>query len=186
MRRLALDLRSLLRSWRRDKLAVAAAVLALALGFGAGGVALTLVERIALTPAPYDRPDQLVFVESVHPEAASEGRVSMADYLDWREQSQVFSHLAVFREYSFTLLAPGVEPEELHATLASPALFQVLRRQAVLGRSFLAEEEIPGNDAVVLLSHGLWQRRFEGDAGVLGRQLRIPRPRHRALVPPRL
>lgn len=178
MDRLVLDLRALLRSWRRGKLAVAAALLALSLGFGAVGVALALLDRIVLEPAPYDAPERLVYVDSIPTDtaainAAADGRVSMADYLDWRERCEAFSHLAVMLEYSFTLTHPEAEPEELHATLASPALFQVLRRDAAHGRTFLAEEEIPGNDAVVLLSHGLWQRRFEADPGVLGRSIEL-------------
>lgn len=171
MRRLTLDLLALLRSWRRSKLPVAAAILALALGFGAGGAVLTLVYDVVLTPPPYDEPEGLVYLESVADDRATDGRVSMADYLDWRERTQTFDDLAMFLEYSYTLLTDHGEPEDLHTTLASPSLFRALRQDAQIGRTFVAEEEIPGNDAVVLLAYDLWQRRFEGDPGVLGREL---------------
>jgi putative ABC transport system permease protein len=97
--------------------------------------------------------------------------VSPANFVDWRERSDAFDHLAAFTSGSNTLTGDGGPPTRLTVTSASASLFSVLGVTPILGRGFTRDENDPGRDGVVVLSHSLWENRFGGDPGIVGRTI---------------
>ena len=167
------ELRLALRRLGRAPGFTAAAVLTLALGFGANVAAFTLVNTALLRPLAYPEAERLVIAWSSRPsERKLEEKVSAGDFLDWRRESRSFSALAAWTLWGAALTGTG-EPEELTMVRASAGLLDVLGAAPALGRAFLPEEETPGRHRVALLSHAAWARRFAGDPAVLGRTLRL-------------
>jgi len=149
----------------------AVAVLTLALGIGATSAIFSVVNGVLLRPLPYPHPQSLV---RVHEIVQKFGRFSVApaSFLDWRHQNTVFEHIAAFNSTGATLqTASG--PERVQGALVSWDLFDLLQVAPALGRTFRAEEDVPGRDSVIVLSHGLWQRRFSGDPKVLGQSVTL-------------
>jgi putative ABC transport system permease protein len=151
----------------------AVAVLALALGIGANTAIFTIVNAVLLAPLPYREPQRLVAMWETN--ARSRGRpntISPANFLRWRERATVFERTAPFYDYRVNLTG-ATEPEELVAMYVTPDFFPTLGVPALAGRTFAAEEGPKGHDAVAVLGFNLWQRRFAGDPGVLGRPIQI-------------
>lgn len=142
------------------------AIVTLALGIGANTAIFTVVNAFLLRPLPYGDADRLVMVDSQH--RGQSAGVSFADYEDWRRQNTVFEDLAFFNLRWNANLDFGTETETLNLTFGTANLFSTLQVAPMLGHSPTAAE----TDAV-LLSHGLWQRRFGSDASIVGRQLRV-------------
>ena len=149
------------------------AVLTLALGIGANSTIFSFVNAILLRPLPYKNPERLVLLDETATKRgiASMG-VSFPNFLDWREQNQVFEDIAAYSEDTYTL-AGGGEPEQLQGARISSGLFELLGVQPLMGRTFSAEEDRPNNDAVVILSYGLWQRRFGSDPQIVGQSINV-------------
>src|SRR5215831_10443409 len=146
-------------------------VLALALGIGASTAIFSVVNGILLRPLPYANPDRIVMVwMDNHRLGIDQDWHSYPNYVDYRDQNQVFEQMAAFNDRSFNLTGSG-DPERVMGMWATANLFQVLGVQPSIGRAFTVEEEEPGKDLVVVISHGLWQRWFGGDPGVIGQQL---------------
>jgi putative ABC transport system permease protein len=166
MQNLLQDIRYGLRVLWRSPGVTFAAVLALALGIGANTAIFSLVNAVVLRPLPYAQPERLVLAAYALAEAAP------ANFLDWRKQNQSFEDMAAVNFWSANLNA-GELPERLEGFQVTPSLFALLGVQPIQGRTFTAAEEQPGNDAVVLLSYGLWQRRFGSDPQIIGKTLTI-------------
>jgi len=170
---LAADLRYAFRQLRRSPTFTLAAVACLALGIGANTAIFTVINAVLVRPLPYAEPDRLVMLfEARKGNAASRNVVSPADFLDWRAQSQVFERTAAIYDYGVNLTGRG-EPAEVTAELASADLFPLLGLTPVIGRTFSAEEDGPGGARAVVLSQGLWQRRFGGARDVVGQVVRV-------------
>jgi putative ABC transport system permease protein len=153
----------------------AVAILALALGIGANTAIFSIVNAVVLRPLPYNDPEKLVkvwtrFVGIGLPN--DRNWVSGPELIDLKRQDESFSSIAAFRGASFNITGGGT-PERVEGAAVSAALFDVLGVQARIGRVFLPEEEEPGKENVVLLGHGLWQRRFGGDSTLPGKILTI-------------
>jgi predicted permease len=154
------------------------AVASLALGIGANTTIFTLINAVFLNPIPVERPSELVALYTVDESAANPfsnlNPLSRPNYLDLREQSGVFTDLC---SYTFPFpvnLATGGEPEQVFTELVSGNYFDVLGVRPLRGRFFRPDEdEAPGTHPVVVMGHGLWQRRFGGDPGVIGREIEI-------------
>ena len=142
------------------------AIVTLALGIGANTAIFSVVNAFLLRPLPYGAPDRLVMVDSQY-RGQSTG-VSFADYEDWRKQNNVFDDLAFFNLRWNANLEFGAETETLNLTFGTANLFSTLQVAPMLGHGPAA-----GDADSVLLSHGLWQRRFASDPAIIGRQLRI-------------
>src|SRR6185295_14180428 len=142
------------------------AIVTLALGIGANTAIFSVVNAFLLRPLPYGDPDRLVMVDSQQ-RGQSIG-VSFVDYQDWQRQNNVFDDLAFFNLRWNANLDFGNETETLNLTFGTANLFSTLQVAPLLGH-----DPISGNDDTILLSHGLWQRRFGSDPAILGRQLRI-------------
>jgi predicted permease len=148
------------------------AVLALALGIGANSAIFSIVNAVILKPLPYDKPEQLVqlwmrFTGIGIPN--DQNWVSAPEFVDL-QQNQSFSHLAAISGASFNININGT-PERIDSAVVSTSFFPLLGVQAALGRVFLPEEGQPGRDRVVLLSDGLWRRRFGADPAISGRKI---------------
>jgi predicted permease len=149
------------------------AILGLALGIGANVAFFSVVNSVFLRPLPYREPDRLVRLSSTN-EAQSLTRVgfSYSRYVAVQEQQQVFSDLALSIGNAFTLTGRG-DPEQLVGLQASAALLPALGLQPAIGRSFSPAEDSPGGQHVVLISHVMWQQRFNRDPSVLGQALTL-------------
>ena len=165
------DLRYGTRQLARSPGFTAVAVLTLALGIGANTAIFSVVNGVLLRPLDYDDPDRIIVVWGKHPQIGREA-ASLPDFTDWRAQNSSFESMTGAGR-SFLTLTGGEEPERLMATLVTGDFFDVLRVRPILGRGFLPEEDRPGAGRVVLMSHGLWQRRFGGDPNIVGRALTL-------------
>ncbi|HVF68414.1 MAG TPA: ABC transporter permease [Pyrinomonadaceae bacterium] len=148
------------------------AVLTLALGIGANTAIFSVVNELLLRPLPYRDAASLVMLWEVSPSGNRQNNISRANFRAWREQSKSFESMAAFYDNRLNLTGVG-EPEELSVQLATPELFHVLGVEPVLGRAFTEEDGRPGTPDVAVLSYGLWQRRFGGDRGVVGKPVML-------------
>jgi putative ABC transport system permease protein len=148
----------------------AVAVIALALGIGANTAIFSAVNAVLLRPLPFPEPERLVLVRDL--QQADETPASYPEYLDWKEQGRTFEHLAGAFNTSYSLTGQG-EPEQLLGVRVSANLLPMLGLKPMIGRNFQPEEESRSGERVVILSYSLWQRRFGGDPGVLGRNLTL-------------
>jgi putative ABC transport system permease protein len=153
----------------------AAAILALALGIGANTAIFSVVNAVLLRPLPYHDPDRLVKVWMKFTGIGlpnDQNWVSAPEFVDLREMSSGFSHLAAYAAAGYNLTSGGL-PERIEGAMVSASFFPLLGIEARLGRVFLPDEEQPGRDSVVLVSHGLWQRRFGANPNLPGTALTI-------------
>jgi putative ABC transport system permease protein len=163
------DLRYGVWMLRRSPNVTLIAVLTLALGIGANTAIFSVVNAVFLKTLPYPDPQRLVWIAEV---VQGEEMNGAADYIHFQEQSQTFDHLAAFTSDPIYLTGRG-EPEQLDSVGATTTLFPALGVAPQLGRAFTPEEDRPGGAPVVILSHALWQRRFGGDAGIIGQSLTL-------------
>ncbi len=163
------NVRFALRSLRRRPAYTTMAVAMLALGIGANTAIFSVVDAVLLRSLPYQDPATLVVVFADGSARGQSNRLgtTAGDFLDWREQADAFSGLTILRNESrrLTTVESPVVPL-VHAVTAN--YLDVLGVRPALGRGFLAGEDEPGRDDVVILSHGLWQTVFGGDPGVVG------------------
>lgn len=171
------DLRYAFRTLRRDFGFTAFAILIVGLGIGASATVFSVVDTLLLRPLPFSDPERLVWVAN-HDSSGLSGQTTQVGYLlDLRERSKTFAGLAgyfAFYGVGDNLLSGGQgEPERLSGVPVSDNFFQLLGVQPQLGRLFTAEECKWHGPKAMLLSHGLWVRRFGSDAGIVGRTLKI-------------
>jgi putative ABC transport system permease protein len=167
------DLRYGARTLRASPGFAAIAMVTLALGIGANSAIFSVANALLLKPLPFENLDRLVAVrESLPNQGLKATAVSPADFVDWTEQQSAFEKLAAYRVRSVTLTGGG-EPELLRATFVSQDFFSALQTNATQGRVLLPEESELGRDQVVVISHGLWQRRFAASANTLGSNITL-------------
>ena len=173
MRSSALDVRHGLRLLRRYPSSSLLAVATLALGIGANTAIFSVVDTVLIRQLPYPEPERLVMLWEKRPaEGVMVNVVSPADYLDWRRMQSSFEHVAGLAETSIALTGDG-EPVNLTGAAVGWSFFDVLGVQLQQGRTFRPEHETFGTHRVVIISHGLWQRRYGGDPGIIGRRLTV-------------
>src|SRR5689334_22723114 len=169
----ARDLKYGLRSLRKAPGFTAVAVLALALGIGANTVLFSVISFSLLRPVPFPDPDRLVIVNQTATTFANSS-CSWLNYLDWKaEAGRFFTHFAAERRDNFNLVGDGGEPERVLARMATSELLPMLGVKPVLGRLYTAEEDRAGAPRTVLLTHGLWQRRFGADRQIVGKAIQL-------------
>jgi putative ABC transport system permease protein len=161
------DLRFAARQLRKAPTFTLIAVLTLGFGVGATTAMFSVVNGVLLRPLPYPEPEGLVRVFEVVPQF---GRFSVApaNFLDWRQRQTSFERIAAYVAGSDTLIGADAA-ERIPRAQVSWDLFDLLRVTPALGRGFRPEEDRPNQNTVVVLSHGMWQRRFGADPGVIGR-----------------
>ncbi len=169
------DVRYTARSLRANAAFAVAAILCTGLGVGATATIFSAVHATLIRPLPFDKPDQLVAVYAGIPAKNVTGvNISYPDYTAWRDESRSFSALGIWTwsTPSFTGRGTG-GAERLEGAEVSANLFPLLGVRPILGRTFLESEAVQGNERVVILSYGLWQRRFSGDRDIVGRTVTI-------------
>ena len=164
------DVRYGARMLRKNPGFTAVAVLTLALGIGATTAIFSVINGVLLKPLPYEQPGQLVNLWERSPNNPRNA-VSGGVFLDWRLHSRCFEGLSPLGGADANLTGIG-QPERVKGLRVSADYLRILREQPQIGRGFLQEEDQPGGEnKVVVLSHGLWQRRFGGDTNLVGRSI---------------
>ena len=166
------ELRQALRSLVRARGFVAVVVLILGLGIGANTAIFSVVRAVLLRPLPFREPGRLVRIYESFREGGDEAQLALAPltWQRWRESNAVFEDIGAATGASLTLGGGGEAPQYVPAARVSHNFFSVLGVKPVGGRDFQPEDDQPGRPPVVLLGHGLWQRRF-GGADVVGRSV---------------
>jgi putative ABC transport system permease protein len=165
------DVRLALRQLRKVPAFTAAAVLTLALGIGANTAMFSVVDAVLLRALPFDDPGQVVHVWEA-PQPGQANSVSVGVFRDWARHTTAFESIAAIAPGELNLAGDG-EPERISGLRMSPSGLSVLRARPVLGRTFAPDEDQPGKNSVIVLTHELWKRRFGGDPGVVGRSVRL-------------
>lgn len=165
---LSRDLRHALRGFVRRPGFALLALVTLGLGIGANTAIFSVVDTVLLRPLPYPEPDELVALwEEDGARGGANAPVSAQDFEAWREQMETLESIAAGRSVGYALTGDGA-PEQLPGISVSAAFFDVFGRAPALGRAFAEEEEVDGAHRVVVLSHGLWVRRWGADPRVVG------------------
>ena len=160
------------RMLTKHKAFTAVAVVTLALGIGANTAIFSVVNELLLRPLPYGDADRVVMLWEVTPNGRHQNTTSRANYRSWRDQSSSFERMAAFTDQRVNLTGAG-EPEELSVQFATPELFRVLGVNPILGRAFAPDDDAPDKAAPAVLSYALWQRRFGGQANVIGQPITL-------------
>ena len=171
------DVRFGLRMLRREPGFTATMVLTLTLAIGATTTIFSVVDAVLLQPPPFPDADRLVTLQQTDPENNNlSGEVSPPNFLDWRARARSFDHVVGIEPWAFDFISTD-EPERFSAFLVTEGFFEALGVDAAYGRTFLPDEFRPGGD-VVVLTDGLWRRRFDGDTGIIGRVLALDGQRY--------
>jgi putative ABC transport system permease protein len=169
------DLRYAARTVRREPAFAAVATLTVALGIGANTAIFSIVNGVLLRPLPYAEPGRLVVLREVLPAVAQTYPtlpVSARHFTEWRQRLHSFERMSAVDPASATLTSSR-EPEQLDLLRVSADVFQTLGVRAALGRTFVDGEDQEGKDGVAILSHSLWQRRFNSNPGIVGSTIHL-------------
>jgi putative ABC transport system permease protein len=173
MNRLLQDLRYGGRMLRKNPGFTIVALIALILGIASTTAIFSVVDGVLLHPLPYPDSDHILSVsQTVRSTGVSTQDSSPANYLDWLSQNNVFSHMAASRGGQGNL-TEGDRPERVRITVATATFFPLFGVNPILGRTLLPTDEKAGNANVVVLSYGLWERRFGSDRSVIGRDIKL-------------
>ena len=165
-----------MRSARREPLLFIVATTVLAIAIGASTAVFSVVDAVLLRPLPFVAADRLVVVWQRSPEiGATFMETSYPHYLQWQAQSRKFEALADMATINGPFILAGDEPRELTGRLVSGNFFDVLGAKAMLGRTLTPQDNRPGVALTAVMSHGLWQRLFGADPGIIGRTLVLNR-----------
>ncbi len=165
------DVRYAIRQLLHARGFAAAAIVTLGLGIGANTAIFTVLNAVLLQPLPYAEPDRLVVIGAKQPDGSA-GNVGYSTFLDWRERSHLFEDMALIRSWAATLPVDG-RPERVSGLRVSANFFRLLGVRPAMGRDFTAAEDTPAGWRVILISDGLWRRRFGADPAAIGRTIRM-------------
>ena len=167
------DVRHAARSIAKRPAFALVVILTLALGIGANTAIFSVVKSVLFAPLPYPKPDRLVMVWETKP---AQGRdrnvVNPQNFFDWQSRSNSFSALGLYTWRTMTLTGGG-QPENLMGRAVTPNVFEILGVRPALGRNFSLDEGRADAPLTILLSDGLWRRRFGADSGIVGRTIPI-------------
>jgi len=170
MDRLSEDIRHSIARLVRDRGFAAITIVTLALGIGANTAVFSLVKATLLSPLPYGDADRLTAIWGA--DRAEATHLSLREVYTYPRESQSFVDIAGYQEYDASFTG-GAEPELVRGGSATPNLFEVTRTQAMLGRTFSSADTAGGTSDVIVISHGLWQRRFGAAPDVVGRSIQV-------------
>ena len=166
------DVRYAGRSLRKSPVFAVTAIVTLALGIGANTAIFSALQGVVLAPLPYRQPDRLVMVLLYNRALKYSTYLSFPDFVDWQRESRSFEQLAAFSVAGFDLTNPGT-PEHVEGKEVSSGFFDTLGVPLALGRTFSAAEDRFGGMPAVVISNRLWQSRFSGEAGALGKAITL-------------
>jgi putative ABC transport system permease protein len=170
------DCRYSVRQLRKNLGFTAVAVLTLALGIGANTAIFSVVNAVLLRPLPFEDSSQLIALHEGFPKSGHENMgFSAPDLVAFAREQKSFSAIGAFQNEHVNISGHG-EPERVMAARISSSLFPMLGVKPMLGRTFAPEEDAPGYN-LVILSHGLWQRRYGGALGIIGQTIDLNRQR---------
>ncbi|MBZ5586583.1 MAG: ABC transporter permease [Acidobacteriia bacterium] len=165
------DLRYALRAMARNRGTTAIAAFALALGIGANTAMFSVLNAALLRPLPFKDPGRLVWIWMTNPSRnLPQAFMAYWQFDEWRRQAKSLESASAYRPGAVNLVV-GSEPERVDTMWVNASFLPLLGVQPVLGRNFSPEEDRPGAARVALLNYGLWQRRFGGDRGVIGKSV---------------
>lgn len=167
------DLRYSIRMLGKSPAFTAVAVISIALGIGANTTVFSVINAVLLKSLPYQDPNSLVLVWGDTRTEASlrkHNQVSATDVADFRSQSSVFEDVATYTGW-YPIMTGDSEAERVPAIQVGDGFFKIMKGKPLLGRVFTPEEQEDGKDFVVVLSHGLWQRRFGSDPNIVGKNV---------------
>ena len=166
------DLKFALRQLRKSPGFTCIAIITLALGIGANTAIFSVINAVLLRPLPYPQPNRLVLVRE-RTNLFDSGSVSLPNYLDWRVAQRGFTDLALFRRDDANLsgATSDVEAERVGSARVTYNFLSILGVPPELGRDFGESDDVPHSKKVVLISDGLWKRRFGGSQGVIGQSI---------------
>ena len=182
------DVRYAWRSLTKTPGFTAIAVACLALGIGINTTIFSVVDGVMLQPYPYKDPEQIAVLNGRNQRLhVNRGNISYPDYKDFRDQSTTVAALAAFSRRSLTISDGSSEPTRYDGCTVTWNLFSLLGQPPALGRDFGPEDDRPGAEPVIMLSHEVWQVRYHGDAGVVGRAINVNGRPHTIIgvMPPR-
>ena len=157
------------RTLRKNRAFTVFAILTLGLGIGANTAIFSVIDGVLLKPLPYSNGERLLLVRQSAPLAGRPNTsVSIKELYDYREQTASFDALVEYHQMNFDLLKQG-EPDRVNVGVVSHDFFNVLGILPLAGRTFVADDDKPGADAVLVLSHSYWLKAFGGDRSVVGR-----------------
>jgi predicted permease len=174
MNSLAKDIVFALRVLRKAPGATAVVVITLALGIGANTAIFSVVNAVVLQPLPFSEADRLMQTVRTFSSGAQSAAVSVPKFVYWQDNNEVFDRMTAYdiMPPGFNLAGDG-HPERLEVVRVTADFFSVFGIEPELGRDFLDEEDRPGARRVVILSHGLWMRRFGGDPSLVGNDITL-------------
>ena len=172
------DLRHEFRAFRRSPGFTTTAIVALALGIGASTAIFSVLNAVLLRPLPFPEPERVVIFRTTGDYAGSPA--SPAKFNFWREQMQSFQHVSAFR-FGVSILGDGPNSERVPSTQVSTDFFRLFGVLLMQGRTFSAQEDIPGGGRVVVLSHRMWMRWFGGDRSAIGKTLLLNGERYHVI-----
>jgi putative ABC transport system permease protein len=175
------DIKYAFRQLRKSPGFTTIVVLTLALGIGANTVIFSVVNAVLLRTLPFPDSDRLVILQTVRqvdPTSVQNQStviirsISYLDFADWRQQSRSFEDIAIYDDHSGDLIS-GSEPERVWGSIVSPGYFSLLGAKPVIGRTFLAGDDKPGAEPVIVLSYSLWNQLFGGDVNIQEQNVRL-------------
>jgi putative ABC transport system permease protein len=173
MESLIKDIRFAVRGLLKKPAFTAVAVLTLALGIGANTAVFSVVNAVLLRPLPIKEPDRVMtFWHSAPAKGLNHIDLNDALLAYYRDRTRTFESLAAHETGNFALTGSG-DPEVVPGAVVTYNYFHVLGREPLLGRTFTAQEDTPGNNHVALLSYALWQRRFGGNPNIIGQSINL-------------
>ncbi len=173
MENLLSDARYALRNLLRRPGFTLIAVVTLALGIGANTAIFSAINALLLKPLPFPELDRVVTVwDTVPSRGVMHNEVTIANYLDWKAQNQSFEEMALYRWWNANLIG-GDSPERIQGFLVTANFLDAVGMKPIMGRNFSAEENQPGKDAVAVITHSLWQRRFGADPNIVNQSITV-------------
>ncbi|HKG92558.1 MAG TPA: ABC transporter permease [Gemmatimonadaceae bacterium] len=169
LRTLLQDARYAVRGMLQRPAFTAIVLATLALGIGANAAIFSVVNGVLLQPLPFEDPRRIAQVR--HSDAYSS--LSEPEFADYRRDARAFSRVSAYSGAPANLTGGDAEPERVRVARVSDGFFAVLGVRPLLGRAFLPEEDKPRAPTVLILSHGLWQRRYGGDPAIVGKEIMV-------------
>ena len=167
------QLKQALRRLLRAPMFTSVAILTLAVGIGANTAVFSVIEGVLLKPLPYPHPEQLISLSHAAPGInIPDVTMSPSMYFTYRDQNRTFQDIGVYTGDSVSLTGKG-EPEQVRGLDVTDGVIPILGIHPFLGRSFTRKDDSPGSPGTVILSYGFWQRKFSGDASIIGRRIQL-------------
>ena len=167
------DLQFAARMLVKNKVFTLVAVLALGLGIGLNATVFTFVNAVLIRGLPFHNPEQIFHIGGRTNGTTNDFGISWLDFEEYRARTKAFTEIAAYRTASFTVTESGRPPERYQGVNVTANTFTMLGQQTLIGRGFMAGEDRKDAPPVVILGYGVWQSRYAGDAGIIGRVIKV-------------